>query len=204
MRFHLIDRIDSAAPGQRIAARKVPSSSEEFWRAGPGGPVMPAVLVLETLCQAGTWLVLLSTDHRRRAALLSVGQVGFHGDVRPGEVLLLAGEVVSWSEEVAVLDGTATVAGSTGNPDRLVLSASGIMCALIDAERLGDPAATPRVAAQLSGTGAAQPAPAGPPAPRAPLAGAGGARGGGGPVPRVGRGARGAAPRPPPWARLAT
>jgi 3-hydroxyacyl-[acyl-carrier-protein] dehydratase len=90
---------------------------------------------------------MLSTGHRKRAALLSVGEVSFHGDVRPGAVLLLDGTVVSMSDDAAVLDGTVTVAGS--GADGVVLTASSIMCALIDADQLDDPAATRRMGEQL-------------------------------------------------------
>jgi 3-hydroxyacyl-[acyl-carrier-protein] dehydratase len=144
MRFHLIDRIDSWAPNQRIAARKVTSAAEEFWQRGPEGPVMPPPLVLEALCQAGAWLVLMSTEHRKRAALLSIDHVSFLADVVPGDVLLLEGTVTAISGDIAALDGTVTVGG------RPVLVASGIMCALIAAERLDDPEATRRMGEQLA------------------------------------------------------
>ncbi|KLL12386.1 3-hydroxylacyl-ACP dehydratase [Protofrankia sp. BMG5.30] len=145
MRFHLVDRIDSWESNRRIVGRKVTSGTEQFWRAGLTGPVMPPPLVLEALCQAGTWLVMMSSGHRKRAALLSVGEVSFLGDVTPGDVLLLDGTVVSISDEVAVLDGTVSVG------ERTVLTATSIMCALIDAERLDDPVATARMADQLTG-----------------------------------------------------
>ena len=42
--------------------------------------------VLEALCQAGTWLIMITTDRRKRAALLQVGSVTWHRDIRPGDV----------------------------------------------------------------------------------------------------------------------
>jgi 3-hydroxyacyl-[acyl-carrier-protein] dehydratase len=143
MRFHLIDRIDVLEPGHRVIARKVTSATEEYWQATDGGPVMPAALVLEALCQAGTWLLLASTDQRRRAALLSVEHVSFLADVVPGDVVQLDGTVTAASDAATVLAGRATVDG------RPVLTASGIMCALIDADELDDPAATARMSRQL-------------------------------------------------------
>src|SRR4051812_2369887 len=98
MRFHLIDRIDAWEPGRRLTGRKVTSLAEEFWAPAPcGGVVMPRSLVLEALCQAGTWLVMMSTDHARRAALLSVGEVTFHGDVHPGDILAVDVTMSSFS-----------------------------------------------------------------------------------------------------------
>jgi 3-hydroxyacyl-[acyl-carrier-protein] dehydratase len=73
---------------------------------------------------------MISTDRRKRAALLSIGSVDFLGDVRPGDVVELEGTVDSMGDEVAVVSGRATVDG------RPVLEAGEIMCALIDADTL--------------------------------------------------------------------
>ncbi|MEU6766171.1 3-hydroxylacyl-ACP dehydratase [Streptomyces sp. NPDC046853] len=147
MRFHLIDRIDSWQPHLSITARKVTSVHEGHWQHTPEGPRLAFGLMLEALCQAGTWLIMLSTEHRKRAALLTVREATASGPVRPGDTLRIEAVVVSHSEEAAVIDGTVTCEGRT------VLEASGIMCALIDAEELDDPADTARMAAQLLGSG---------------------------------------------------
>jgi 3-hydroxyacyl-[acyl-carrier-protein] dehydratase len=148
MRFHLVDRIESWTEYTEIQAVKLTSAAEEFWRAGPAGRVvMPRPLVLETLCQAGTWLVMLSSDYSRRAALVSIEQVEFESDVYPGDVLSIHGTVVSKSDDVAVLDGTVSVG------DRRVLTAGGVMCALIDTETLDDPRQVRRQGEQLVGGG---------------------------------------------------
>jgi 3-hydroxyacyl-[acyl-carrier-protein] dehydratase len=150
-RFHLVDRIDDWTPRARISGRKLTSAAEDVWEHTGGGPVLPAPLVLESLCQAGTWLVLLSTGHRKRAALLAVDDARFAADVRPGDVLLLDAEIVSWSDDAAVLDGTVRAARPDGAVT--VLTATGILCALVDADRLDDPAATRRMGEQLTGPG---------------------------------------------------
>ncbi|MFC5826904.1 hypothetical protein [Nonomuraea insulae] len=146
MRFHLIDRIDEYEQRKHVRARKLTSVSEDFWAGTP--PVMPAPLVLESLCQAATWLIVASTEQRKRAALLQIGHVSFLGDVHPGDVLELQGEVSAMSEEMAVLAGTARVG------ERLILSASDIMCALIDADDLQAPEETARLRLQLMREGA--------------------------------------------------
>ncbi|MES4907454.1 MULTISPECIES: hotdog domain-containing protein [unclassified Streptomyces] len=133
MRFHLIDRIDTLDPHRAITARKLTARQEEFWRDEGRGPEMPAPLVLEALCQAGTWLIMGSTGLRRRAALLSADSVSFQGAVRPGDVLVMSGRVESFGDDTAVLSGTVTAGGRT------VLSADAIMCALIPTEDLEDP-----------------------------------------------------------------
>lgn len=132
MRFHLIDKIEACEPGQSIRGLKLTSLSEDYWEESTSGPTMPDPFVLEALCQAGTWLVMITTDRRKRAALLSIASVEFLGSVSPGDVLQLDGSIDSISDEVAVISGRVTVAG------RLVLEAREIMCALIDAEDLAD------------------------------------------------------------------
>lgn len=132
MRFHLIDRVDEYEPNTSVRGRKLTSLSEDYWEEVDGKLVMPPPFALEALCQAGTWLVMISTDRRKRAALLSIGSVEFLGDVEPGDVLELDGTVESMSEEVAVVSGRVT---SDGRP---ILEAKDIMCTLIDAGDLAD------------------------------------------------------------------
>jgi 3-hydroxyacyl-[acyl-carrier-protein] dehydratase len=144
VRFHLIDKVDSYDPSHSVRARKLTSYSEEYWEDSGDGPTMPPPFVLEALCQAGTWLVMISTDRRKRAALLSVGSVDFLGPVRPGDVVELEGTVESMSDEVAVLSGRATVDGTP------VLEASDIMCALIDGADLEDLEQTERMQTMLT------------------------------------------------------
>ena len=91
MRFHLIDRVDAYEPARSVRARKLTSLSEEYWEDRGDGPSCRQPLVLEALCQAGTWLVMITTERRKRAALLSIGSVDFLGDVAPGDVLDLEG-----------------------------------------------------------------------------------------------------------------
>lgn len=147
MRFHLIDRVESWEPSKSVRGRKVTSLSEDYWEDDGDGPVMPYPFILEALCQAGTWLIMISTDRRKRAALLSIGSVDFLGSVRPGDVVELEGDVDSMSDEVAVISGRAFVDGTP------VLEAKEIMCALIDAETLADLDDTERLQQMLTKEG---------------------------------------------------
>lgn len=132
MRFHLIDRVLSCEPARSVRARKLTSHSEDYWEDSGSGPVMPPPFALEALCQAGTWLIMITTERRKRAALLSIGSVDFLKDVRPGDVLEMEGNVDSMNDEVAVISGRVTVDGEP------ILEANEIMCVLIDAQDLAD------------------------------------------------------------------
>ena len=139
MRFHLIDRLDAWQPGRSVTATKLTSRAEDHWEVGPDGLHMPAALVVEAFLQAGTWLVMATTERRRRAALLSIGELHLHGPVTPGDALVLHGTVESMGDDVAVLSGTGRVR------DRTVLECRDVMCALIEAETLEDPDAVARM-----------------------------------------------------------
>jgi 3-hydroxyacyl-[acyl-carrier-protein] dehydratase len=147
MRFHLIDRIDSWEPQQRISGRKVTSAAETFWRDLGGHPGMPPELVLETVCQAATWLIMLSSQFGKRGVLLAIEEVTCPGDVVPGDVLMVTAVARSMTSEAAVFDGSVTV---EAHP---VLRAVGLMCALRDAHTLQDTDSTKRMAQQLLRTG---------------------------------------------------
>jgi 3-hydroxyacyl-[acyl-carrier-protein] dehydratase len=143
----LIDRVDAYEPARSVRARKLTSRSEEYWEESPRGPIMPPPFVLEALCQAGTWLVMITTERSKRAALLSIGSVSFVGDVSPGDVLIMEGTVDSMGDEVAVVSGRVTVDGRT------VLEATDIMCALIKADTLEDLEETERMQRLLTRAG---------------------------------------------------
>ena len=145
MRFHLIDRVEECEPGVSVRARKVTSFSEEYWEEVDGELRMPPPFVLEAFCQAGTWLIMITTDRRKRAALLQVGSVTWGRDIRPGDVLVMEGTMSSFGEETAVLSGTVKVDGDT------VLECEDVMCALIDASDLADLDDTERLQKMLTG-----------------------------------------------------
>jgi 3-hydroxyacyl-[acyl-carrier-protein] dehydratase len=144
MRFHLIDRVEALEPGSSVRARKVTSFSEEYWEEVDGHLRMPPPFVLEAFCQAGTWLIMITTERRKRAALLQVGSVTWHREVRPGDVLTMEGDISSFGEETAVLSGTVKVDGET------VLETEDVMCALIDASDLADLEDTERLQKMLA------------------------------------------------------
>lgn len=147
MRFHLIDRIDTFEPAKSVRARKVTSYSEEYWEERDGVLQMPPPFVLEALCQAATWLIMITSERRKRAALLQVGSVDWLEPVRPGDVLQMEGEVDSFGDESAVVSGKVTVDGTT------VLEAKDVMCALIDADTLADLDDTERLQKMLTRAG---------------------------------------------------
>src|SRR5436309_6258078 len=95
MRFVLIDRIVAMQPGQSLVAVKNLTLAEEYLADHfPGFPVMPGVLMLESLVQAAAWLLRVSGEFRHSViALREVKQVKYGSFMEPGGQLKLSVEV---------------------------------------------------------------------------------------------------------------
>jgi 3-hydroxyacyl-[acyl-carrier-protein] dehydratase len=144
VRFQFIDRIDAWEPYRRVTGCKVTSAGEGYWRPGPAGRmVMPHELALEAVCQAASWLIVLSSRFTRRAVPLSVREVTCCGDVTPGDVLSITAAVTAVAGDAAMVDGSVEVAG------RQVLRVDGIMCGLRDAQTMDTAERTAAMARQL-------------------------------------------------------
>ena len=90
--FLLVDRVDSLT-GERIVACKMVTGNEPFFQGHfPGNPIMPGVLILEALAQAGALLAApqVGFDPSRDAIfLMSMDKVKFRKPVVPGDALVL-------------------------------------------------------------------------------------------------------------------
>src|SRR3954471_24190103 len=96
MRFVLIDRILDLQSGQSLVAVKNLSLAEEYLADHfPGFPVMPGVLMLEALTQAGAWLVRETEDFAHSVIVLKHARTIKYGSfVEPGRQLQLRVRVV--------------------------------------------------------------------------------------------------------------
>jgi 3-hydroxyacyl-[acyl-carrier-protein] dehydratase len=96
MRFLLIDRITDCQPGVRLEAVKNLTLGEEYLADHfPTFPVMPGVLMLEALVQAGAWLVRVSDDFAHSVVVArEVKGVKYGSFMEPGHQLILTVEAV--------------------------------------------------------------------------------------------------------------
>ncbi len=116
MRFVLIDRIEELEPGRRAAGYKQIGTEEDYFRDHfPGYPLVPGVLLLESLAQLGGRLVEASvraaSGRRVLPMLAKVDHAKFLNPVRPGDRLDLAVELVALADEAARVTGVARVGG---------------------------------------------------------------------------------------------
>lgn len=89
MKFSLVDRVTSLAAGESIETVKNLTSAEEYLQDHfPGFPVMPGVLMVETLVQSGAWLMRSDADFAYTCVLLKEAKaVKFNNFVSPGNSL---------------------------------------------------------------------------------------------------------------------
>jgi 3-hydroxyacyl-[acyl-carrier-protein] dehydratase len=93
--FLLIDEVLELEPGKRAVARKT-VRADEWYLAGhfPGRPVMPGVLIVEAMAQAGAVAVLSVEGNRGKMALFAgIDNVRFKRIVEPGDTLELTCEL---------------------------------------------------------------------------------------------------------------
>lgn len=109
----LVDRITELEPGKRAVGLKNVSINESFFQGHyPGFPIMPGVLILEAIAQAGA--VTLLTGHLSNGTVPVIGaidNVRFRRQVVPGDQLRLEVEILKLKGSVGRLKGNASVDG---------------------------------------------------------------------------------------------
>lgn len=101
MRFSLIDQITELNRGESISAVKNLTLAEEYLQDHfPGFPVMPGVLLVETLVQASAWLMRASSDFKYSTVLLEEAKaVKFNSFVKPGDQLVVQSKIQKQTDE---------------------------------------------------------------------------------------------------------
>ena len=114
--FILIDRILELSPGERIVALKNVTINEPFFQGHfPGRPIMPGVLIVEAMAQAGGVLAFSSLPeemHGTPMYFMAMDKVRFRRPVLPGDSLVLNVEFLKKSTWAVKFSGVATVEGT--------------------------------------------------------------------------------------------
>jgi beta-hydroxyacyl-ACP dehydratase FabZ len=114
--FLLVDRVLSVEPGRKAVGLKNVSVNEAFFQGHfPGNPVMPGVLILESMAQVGGCLVFASKPEYKGSKLMyltGVDKARFRRPVYPGDQLEITIEVLSVRPSFIKVRGEARVEGA--------------------------------------------------------------------------------------------
>jgi 3-hydroxyacyl-[acyl-carrier-protein] dehydratase len=109
----LVDRVLALEPGRRAVALKNVSANEPHFQGHfPGHPLMPGVLILETMAQVGALLMLCTPEHRGKLALFAgVDACRFRRRVVPGDQLHIEVTLLRLRGAFGKVVATASVEG---------------------------------------------------------------------------------------------
>ncbi len=123
--FLFVDRVRELQPGRFISALKNVSIDEPFFQGHfPGRKIMPGVLMVEAIAQAGGILLYHSIpDPERKFVVLSkIDNAKFRRQVVPGDQLILDAEILKLKSKFCQLKGRATVDGEVAVEGEMVAS----------------------------------------------------------------------------------
>jgi len=112
--FLLVDRILEIEEGKRIVGLKNVTINEPFFQGHfPGHPIMPGVLIVESMAQVGGMLLMRSIEDPSTKVVyfMSLDNIKFRRPVRPGDQLRLELEVLQIRGSTCRMRGTASVDG---------------------------------------------------------------------------------------------
>ena len=111
--FLLVDRVVELVPGERVVALKNVTFNEPFFQGHfPDIPIMPGVLILEALAQAGGVLAYLSLTESIAGSLVyftGIDNARFRKPVTPGDQLVLEATITKVRSKIIKLRGVAKV-----------------------------------------------------------------------------------------------
>ncbi len=117
MRFHLIDRILELEPAKRIRAVKNLTLGEEYLADHfPTFPVMPGVLMLQTLVEGSAWLLRATEDFQHSVVVLrDARNVKYGNFMQPGNSMTITVEAAEYTpgNSLATFKGKAEMDGSS-------------------------------------------------------------------------------------------
>jgi 3-hydroxyacyl-[acyl-carrier-protein] dehydratase len=136
--FLFIDRLIEMEPRKRVVAIKNVTINEPFFAGHfPNFPIMPGVLIIEAIAQAGAALLLTEVPDRGSKLMVftSIDDARFRRPVVPGDQLRIEVTVLNWRSSAVKMRGIATVDGK-------VACEATVMCAMTN-RKPTEPAAAP-------------------------------------------------------------
>ena len=114
MRFLLIDRITEVKKNDMaIGIKNLAMNEDYFEHHFPFFPIMPGVLMLESMVQLASWLVSFSQDFKAFALLQSLSSAKFRKPIQPGDSLKIQVQIDSRREPILAISGVITLEDKT-------------------------------------------------------------------------------------------
>lgn len=125
--FLLVDKVTELEEGKRAVGIKNVTVNEPFFQGHfPSNPIMPGVLIVESLAQVGAVMLLSMPENKGKLGVFTgISSMKFRKQVVPGDTLLLEAELVTYRHGMGKANVKATVDGA-------VAAAGEISFAVID------------------------------------------------------------------------
>ncbi|MDR1521423.1 MAG: 3-hydroxyacyl-ACP dehydratase FabZ [Streptococcaceae bacterium] len=109
--FLLIDRVEEIVPGEKIVCKKNVTANEDFFNGHfPNEPVMPGVLIIEALAQAGAITLLTLPKFKGKTVYFGgIDKAKFRKKVVPSDTLILEVKILKLRNGAGIGKGVATV-----------------------------------------------------------------------------------------------
>lgn len=127
--FLLVDKVTEINEEAIIGQKNLTINEAFFQGHFPGAPIMPGVLILESLAQLSAIWVYEKLTHNKIAVLLNVGYAKFRKPAKPGDVLTLCCNVEHVSARAAKVKGIAKI-------DDVVITDCEMSFAFVDKESI--------------------------------------------------------------------
>lgn len=122
--FLMIDEVEEYIPGESCTAYKNVNSKEWYFKGHfPGNPIMPGVLITESLAQAGAVAILSMEENKGKNALFGgINNMKFKKMVVPGDRLKLEVKIIKRKGPIGVGEALATVNGKVAAKGELTFA----------------------------------------------------------------------------------
>jgi len=134
--FLLVDAIEEMERWKHIVGIKNVTINEYFFQGHfPGKPIMPGVLIIESMAQTGGVLLLQEVKDREKKLLyfVAIDDARFRRPVVPGDQLRIEVNVLAWRGTFCKLQGRASVGGE-------LAAEATLMCKMVDLDEIQQPA----------------------------------------------------------------
>ena len=111
--FLMIDEVENYVPGESCTAYKKVRKEEYYFKGHfPGNPIMPGVLIVESLAQTGAVAILSMEENKGKNALFGgIDKLRFKKQVVPGDTLKLEVKIIKRKGPIGIGEAIATVDG---------------------------------------------------------------------------------------------